>query len=120
MEELKQILEEQLDSDNGTKLREQLTIRAKWQSFVALEHRKAKRALVEARVRLIQPAEQHDGYKVVKVSVEDRKIALEGATAELSQAADELADIAKILSEHISLGQSLLRSLEAEIKGNLR
>lgn len=110
IEELRKILEQPLEVDNGHLLRTQLATRGAWQAPVSLAYRKAEKQLAEMRGKLFDPT---------LGSEDKRRNALEYATREYQEAVDTLKDLSQILSNHISLGQSMLRSIEAEIKGGV-
>lgn len=110
MDELNTLLAEPLDTDDGHALTEQLAIRASWQARVSVMYREAEQELSKRRGQLFDPS----------LSSEDkRKISLEHAVRDFKLEADKLSDLADILKQHISLGQTLLRSMQAEMRSGL-
>lgn len=104
LEEVRQILTEPLETDRGNALSVQLSLRAAWQSRISALHREAEEMLSRKRGQLY-PQESSEDKRRAKIdflcAAEQRQV-------------DELKDLADILTKHLSLGQSLLRSLEAE------
>ena len=111
MDEIRTALATPLNNDNGHLLREQLADIERWQAYVSAKYRAAEVELADLRGKLYNPSLS---------SADARKIDVERATRAQQQTVDELADIAKCIKDRISLGQSFLRSMMAEIEGGLR
>lgn len=104
---IKVMLDTPLDTDNGNTLRTQLAQRAGWQYRVSLAHRQAEHALSTKKGKVFNPS----------LSSEDkRKQDLEYQVRDEQKTVNELYDLSRILSDQLSLGQSLLRSLEGEAR----
>lgn len=109
--DLEQILEQPLNTDNPHALAAQLSQRAAWQARVSVQYREAEETLARAKGQLFNPS----------LSSEDkRKIDLLYQVREQQKAVDLFSDQSDILKQHISLGQSLLRSMESEMKVGAR
>jgi len=117
MDELQALLAEELHTDNASLLLEQLAKRAAWQARVSLMYRQEAETLAKYREKAWQPAV---GLGGVKLTVDDRKIAMEAMCAEQQRKVDELRDTAEILGGHISLGQSMLKSMSGELRAGIR
>lgn len=109
--ELEVLLDEQLDTDNGHVLREQLSKAEAWQRRVSSAYRAAEQALSTAKGKCFNPT----------LSSEDkRKIDLEYKVRDEQKAVDQLSDAANILSRRVSFGQTMLRSIQGEMESGLR
>lgn len=107
---LAECLQEPLDTDNGHYLAAQLSDRAAWQSRVSLAHRAAEEEL--SRVKGLT-------FDTSLSSEDKRKIDLIFKIRSEQRLVDELSDKADILKMHISLGQTLLRSIQGEQQAGL-
>lgn len=108
-QDLYDLLEIPLNTDSIGMLQEQLGLRAAWQARVSLAHREREAALDKLKAQV-----WGDGK-----TVDDKKIAMKALVAEIQTAVDQFGDAADILKQHISLGQSFLRSMETELKTGL-
>ncbi len=110
MNDLEQILNEPLDTDNPHNLKNQLVKCEAWSAGLAYKHREAERELSNMRGKCFNPS----------LSSEDkRKIQLEYDVREYKAKADLLKDYADILKRRISLGQTMLKSMMEEQKAGL-
>ena len=110
MDEARKVLSEPMETDNGHILRGQLALAESFQYIISLEYRKAEEELADLRGKLYNPG--------LKTELE-RKVDMERNTRAIQRHVDELADLAKCLKDRISLGQSFLKSMQAEIEAGL-
>lgn len=110
-QQLEACLQEPLDTDNGHYLAQQLSTRAAWQSRVSLAHRKAEEEL--SRVKGLT-------FDTSLSSEDKRKVDLIFKIRSEQRLVDELSDKSDILKMHISLGQTLLRSIQGEQQAGLK
>ncbi len=101
------MLAEPLNHDNGHALREQLAKIEPWLVYASMQHREAAEHLADMRGIVFDPSR--------KTELE-RKVAMERDTKGAQRTADEWADIAKAISARISMGQSFLSGMKAEVE----
>jgi hypothetical protein len=108
---LQALLECPLDTDNHVVMAKQLADAESYQTRVSRAYREAERALNELKGKLINPS----------LSSEDkRKVDLNAKTAQANMDVNILADLASSIQTRISLGQSLLKNVNTEMKTGLR
>lgn len=117
MEELETLLKTPLDTENPDKLLSQLAEVEAWQYIVSTKHREAKRTLDEMRKKLLLHDRDENGNKLTEYT---RKIRLDGLVAQYREEADGLEDISEIIKRRISLGQTLSKSMQTEMRSGLR
>ena len=111
MEEIRNLLTQPLEKDNGHILRGQLADIEARASYVSQMYRKAEEELADLRGKVYDPS--------LKTELE-RKVAMERICKATQRLVDEWADLAKLISNRVSLGQSFLRDMQSEIQGQLR
>lgn len=110
--EIREILKERLDSENGNTTRKQMAECEAWLAYISHQYRERKRILAQKSLQALPPKE--------KGTTElDRQITLEALTAPLQQEVDELRDLMAIIQQRITTGQSFLKSMQAEIEKGL-
>lgn len=107
IEEVRKLLLERLDEDNGAHVREQLSKCEAWSGRVSYMYRLALSELFEARRKALMP-------KARDYTELDRTTLLQAHTREYQQRADELRDLQEIIKRRISLGQTIMKSLTGE------
>lgn len=112
MNDLEKILQEPLDPDNPGILKGQLVVCEAWAANLALQYRAAERKLAETRKNLMVFDKDELGHKMTE---DLRKVRLEGLTAKEKEQANLLGDYADILKRRISLGQTMLKSIQQEM-----
>lgn len=111
LEPLNEILATPLDINNPNLLSHQLVQVEAWQALVSVKYREAERDLSKVKGIMFDDT----------LSSEDkRKNALVYAIREEQLQVDLLADLADIIRRRISLGQTLLKSVKAELDSGLR
>jgi hypothetical protein len=113
MDELEKILSERLDPDNPAVLKGQLVTCEAWAANLALKHRAAERELSEQKRNLMVFDKDEAGHKMTE---DLRKVRLDGLTAEYKEKASLYGDLADVLKRRISLGQTMLKSIQEEMK----
>lgn len=107
IDELRKLLNERLNEDNGAAIREQLSKCEAWSARVSYMYRLALSELFEARRKALMPK----GKDYTEL---DRTTLLAAHTREYQQTADELRDLQEIIKRRISLGQTIMKSLTGE------
>jgi hypothetical protein len=115
MEKLTELLNEPLDTNNPVTLMEQLSQAEAWQVRVSQSYRDRKSELADAR-NASYPMKDKDMFS----SAEARLIYMEAATSAIQAETDKLRDLAEIIKERISLGQSMLANHRTEVKSGVR
>lgn len=111
MQEIRELLSQPLEKDNGHLLRAQLADIEARAAYVSQEYRKVEEELADLRGKVYDPS--------LKTELE-RKVQMERATRATQLVVDEWGDLAKLISNRISLGQSFLRDMQAEVYGQLK
>lgn len=111
LEPIRELISQGLDTDNAVTLKSQLSLRSSYQARISYLYREAEELLAKKRRAL---------YPVQLSSEDKRKNEIDGLVASEQRRVNELMDLAKILSDQLSLGQSLLRSMESEMKAGLK
>lgn len=118
--ELEQLLNEQLDEEHHGVMVSQLTRAESWLWRVSKAYREQEQILAQQRNKFWDTAEISIGGKTIKQTVDDRKIKMEALTSTQQMTVDKLKDLAECIEGRISLGQSILKNYNTEIKGGIR
>jgi hypothetical protein len=116
MEELTEVVEllgVPLDTDNGSVLVAQLADVEAWQGLVSNKYRAAQALLAQNKSKFLLP-------KSKDWTDMDRTIQLEASVGEFQADVDRLRDMQEQIQRRISLGQTMLRGIRAEIDSNVR
>jgi hypothetical protein len=112
LEEIRELLKEKLDSENGNITRRQMAECEAWLAYISHQYRERKRILAQKSLQALPPKE--------KGTTElDRQITLEALIAPLQQDVDVLRDLMSIIQQRITTGQSFLKSMQTEIERGL-
>lgn len=110
IDEVKALLGEPLNTDDGHALANQLSEIEAWGAYVSYEYRAAARDLAEKR----------NQYYPQSGTVDAKAVELAGRLAMEQEKVDGLKDISEIIVRRISLGQTLLKSMRVEAEHGLR
>ena len=112
LEQMENLLEAPLSAENPHELRQQLISIEAWLSRLSVVLRSKERELIDKQ-------NKHQMPKSKTLTESDRKHIVNYHTRELKEEVDLLTDRMKIISQRLSLGQSILNSLKEEIKHGL-
>jgi hypothetical protein len=111
MNEVRELLALPLEKDNGHLLRSQLADIERHSAYVSQEYRKAEEILADMRGKVYDPSGRTEL---------ERKVAMERQTREYQRLTDEWGDLAKLIAQRLSMGQSFLRDMQNELTSGLR
>lgn len=110
MQEIRTLLDEPLNVDDGHVLAAQLVQAEAWGARVSQKFREAEETLSLMKGKTFNPS----------LSSEDkRKVDLEFKVRAEQRQVNELADLADIIKRRISLGQSLLKNFQVEMQSGV-
>lgn len=110
IDEVRQILDGRLNTDDGTVLANQLAEIEAWGAFVSSEYRKAEKVLSDAKSQ----------YWPQAGTVEARQVELAARVSDLQETVSTMKDMSEMIQRRISLGQTLLKSMRVEAEHGLR
>lgn len=112
LREVEPILAANLETENGHQLAAQLSEAESWGAYVS-------KLTYDAKAELAKMREKYRMPKTQGTTDFDRGIMLDAATADWDAKYEYLAQIQEAIKRRITLGQSLLRVMRAEIESNI-
>ncbi len=114
IDKLRELLNEELDHSNGQHLAQQLADAEAWSAWTSERANSYKRILSEKRGQYTyKDLSNKDTVEIVKARA-DRLV------AEDQQKYDDYKELLEIIRDRISLGQSFLRNIRAEVEAGVR